>query len=59
MGQIVGHQFDSSCLVVKFFRGNALKIRVKEIKDGQGKWRDFYGDGIAKGGKLFGVYSFN
>ena len=56
---IVGHQFDGSCLVVKFLRGNVPVIIIQEIEDDRDKWRDFSGEGIAKGGKVFGVYSFD
>ena len=59
LGRIVGHWFDDSCLVVKLLRGNALVIIVQEIEDGQDKWRDFSGDGIAKGGGVFSFYSFD
>ena len=34
-------------------------IVVHEIKDGRDEWHDLSGDGIAKGGKVFGVYSFD
>ena len=32
---------------------------MQEVEDGRDKWRDFYDDMIAKGGKVFGVYSFD
>ena len=59
MGQILGHKFDGSCLVVKLLRGDAPVIIVQEVEDGRDKWRDFPGDRIAKGGEVFGVYIFN
>ena len=34
-------------------------IIVQKIEDGRDKWRDFSGDGIAKGSEVFGVYSFD
>ena len=40
-------------------RGNAPVIIVQKINDGRDEWRDFSGDGIAKGGEVFGVYSFD
>ena len=59
MGQILGHKFDGSCLVVKLLRGDAPLIIVQEVEDGRDKWRDFSSDRIAKGGGVFGVYIFN
>ena len=59
MCRIVGHQFDSNCFVVKLLLGNAPIIILQEVEDGRDKWRDFYDDMIAKGGKVFGVYSFD
>ena len=34
-------------------------IIAQEIKDGWDKCRYLSGDGIVKGGEVFGVYSFN
>ena len=59
MIRIVGHRFDGSGFVVKLLRVNAPVIIVKEFKDGWDEWRDFSGDGILKGGKVFGAYRFN
>ena len=59
MGRIVGHRFYGSCLVFKLLRGNATVNIIQEVKDGRDEWRDLSGDGIAKGGEVFGVYSFD
>ena len=39
--------------------GNAPVIIVQKIEDGQEEWCDLSGDRIEKGGKVFGVYSFD
>ena len=59
MCRIVCHRIDSNCLVIKSLLGNAPIIIVQEVEDGRDKWRDFYDDMIVKGGKVFGVYSFD
>ena len=38
---------------------NAPVITVQEMKYFQDEWHDLYGDRIAKGGELFGVYRFD
>ena len=45
--------------VVELLWDNAPVIIVQEIKDGWDEWRDFSSDDIVKGGKVFGVYSFD
>ena len=57
--RIVGHQFESSGFFVKLLQGNALVLIVQEVEDGRDEWHDLSGDEITKGGKVFGVYSFN
>ena len=32
---------------------------MQEVEDGWDKWRDLSDDGIAKGGRVLGVYSLN
>ena len=56
---IVAHLFDSNFLVVKLLWGNATVFIVQEIEDGRDEWHDLFGDMIAKGGEVFGVYSFD
>ena len=59
LGWIVGHWFDDGCPVVKLLWGNAPVIVVQEIENGWDECCDLDGDVIAKGGKVFGFYSFN
>ena len=35
--------------------GDASIVVVHELKDGRDEWRNFSGDGVAKGGEIFGV----
>ena len=44
---------------MKLLQGNVPIIFIQETKDGQDEWRDFSGDRILKGGKVFDVYSFD
>ena len=39
--------------------GDASVIVVKELEDGWDKWCDLSRDGVAKGGKIFGVDGFD
>ena len=59
MSRIVGHLFDGISVLVKMLRSNASVIIVQEVDHVRDEWRDFSGDGISKGGEVFGVYSFN
>ena len=34
-------------------------VVVQELKDGWDEWRNISGDGVAKGGKIFGVDGLN
>ena len=40
-------------------QGNAPIIILQELEYGRDECCDLYGDRIAKGGEVFGVYSFN
>ena len=55
MVRIVDNGLDSGCLVINLFRGDASIVVVQELKDGRDEWHNFSGDGVAKGGEIFGV----
>ena len=39
--------------------GDASIIVVEKLEDGRYEWCNFSGDGVAKGGKIFGFYGLN
>ena len=55
LGWTVNHCFDGGGLVVKFLGNDMSVVVVKKLEDGQDEWCDLSGDGVAKGGKIFGV----
>ena len=55
---VIDHCFDGGGLVVKLLEGDAAVIVVKVPKDGWDERHDFSRDGVAKGGKIFGVDAF-
>ena len=52
---VINHCFDGGSLVIKLLGGDASVIVVKELEDGWDEWFDLSCDGVAKGGKIFGV----
>ena len=59
MRWVINHCFDGGGLVVKFLGGDASVIVMKKLEDGQDEWCIFSCDGVAKGGKIFGVDGLN
>ena len=59
MGRILDHCFDGGGLDVKFLGGDASIVVVKKLEDGRDDWCNFSGDGVAKGGEIFGVDSLD
>ena len=59
LGRIVDHCFYGGGLVVKLLGGNSSIVVVKKLKDGWDEWCNFSGDGVAKGGEIFGVDGFD
>ena len=55
MVRILDHCFDDSGPVVNLLGGDASIVVVKKLEDGRDEWCNLYGDGVAKGGKIFGV----
>ena len=59
MGQIVDHCFDGGSIFAKLLGGDTSIVVVKKLKDGWDEWCNFSSDGVAMGGKLFGVDGIN
>ena len=55
MGPIVDHCFDGGGLFVKLLGGDASIFVVKKLEDGRDGWCNLSGDGVVKGGEIFGV----
>ena len=56
---VINHCFDGGGLVVKLLGGDASVIVVKVLEDSWDKRCDLSRNGVAKGGKIFGVDGFN
>ena len=55
MRWFINNCFDGGGFVVKLLGGDTSVIIVKELEDGRDKWFNLSCDGVAKGGKIFGV----
>ena len=52
---LVDHCLDGGGIVIKLLWVDASIVIVEELKYGRDKWCNLSGDGVAKGGEIFGV----
>ena len=55
LGCVVDCCLDADGIVLKLLQGDASIVVVEELKNVRDEWCNFSGDGVAKGGKIFGV----